>query len=444
MSERIAVGIDVGTTTVSAAAVDIRSGKCLEKMTVQSGADLSSPYEWDRRQDADVIFLRAKELLDSLLISYPSACAIGFTGQMHGIVYTDKSGEALSPLYTWQDGRAGLSPDGEKSTCRILLEKTGYNVPAGYGLATHAHLLRRGEVPRGTYKICTAADHVVSRLCGSAPLCHASNAASLGFFDIYDGCFDKKALEAAGIDAEILPEAVTDYRVAGEYRGIPVAVAIGDNQAAVYGTVGERCDTAVANVGTGAQISLVVEREEAKKIPTDPDIEIRPYVGGKFLAGGASLCGGRAYADLEKFFRSYAVSAGYGDEKQYEIMEKLAARGMEQAERCPERVLSVSTLFCGNRTDPGKRGSILNIGEDNFTPEALTAGVLLGIADELYGMFLRINNGKAVRLAASGNAVRKNKYMLSALEKTFSVKAFLPENEEEAACGAALFASKTV
>ena len=41
----------------------------------------------------------------------------------------------------------------------------------------------------------------------------------------------------------------------------------------------------------------------------DRGIEARPFLGGKYLLVGASLCGGKAYALLENFFRSFMKEA---------------------------------------------------------------------------------------------------------------------------------------
>ncbi len=45
---------------------------------------------------------------------------IGFTGQMHGMLYVDASGMAVSPLYTWQDG-SGEIPLEDGRTCVEIL-----------------------------------------------------------------------------------------------------------------------------------------------------------------------------------------------------------------------------------------------------------------------------------------------------------------------------------
>ncbi len=436
----LAAGIDIGTTTVSAAVIDTATGRSAATRTAKNVSAIESPYLWDRRQDAERLYSSAKELLDSLLMQFPDISAIGFTGQMHGILYVGADGIAVSPLYTWQDGRADLSPDGEMSTCDLLFDLTGYKVPAGYGLATHAHISRWGEAPERASKLCTIMDYAVSRLTGTVPVSHCSNAASLGLFNVFGGAFDTDAVRRAGIDHAILPEVTCD-KVAGEYRGIPVAVAIGDNQAAVFGTVGERDDIAVANIGTGSQISVVMDGKEAENVTITPDVEVRPYVFGKYLSGGSALCGGRAYAVLERFYRSFSAAIGIeGD--MYELMGKLAAAGMEKAENDPASALSVCTSFCGSRTDPSKRGSIDNIGEENFTPEYLTAGVISGIARELHELYLAASPGKVKYLAASGNAARLNESLCSALEKTFKMKVCLSEYGEEAARGAAMFAAR--
>jgi sugar (pentulose or hexulose) kinase len=63
--------------------------------------------------------------------------AIGVTGQMHGVLWADCSGQPLTPYVTWQDARA-LVPDANwpgRSRLHWLWRHTGVPVRAGYGLA---------------------------------------------------------------------------------------------------------------------------------------------------------------------------------------------------------------------------------------------------------------------------------------------------------------------
>ena len=428
------VGIDIGTTTVSAAVTD-QTGSPAAIYTVQNEYAIPTDNAWEHLQNADGIYDVVKRLLYSVTERFTDIRAIGIAGQMHGILFTDHNGRALSPLYTWQDERAGI---GSPSACDLIREKTGYTVPAGYGVATYYSELLNGRVPEGSAAICTVMDYTAMRLCGLRhPVTHASNAASMGLYSLKDNKFDIEALNKLGISPDILPDIVTNGMVIGYYNGIPVAVPIGDNQADFIGTVTDLKHTALANFGTGSQISLLTDRPVHSLCSSD--IEIRPFIEGKYIISGSALCGGRAYAVMERFFRKYAVSCGLDDIPQYEVMNRLAAEGIKSGKYLPVR-----TSFCGLRSDPGMRGQISDISEDNFTPEAVIAGTLFGMAEELYGMYRSMPHENITSLVASGNAVRLNPALPAALEKVFGMKVTVTERKESAAVGASYFAQKAV
>lgn len=101
------LGLDLGTTTISAAVLDA-DGRLLCTRTVPGGAAVAG-QPWERKQDARGIEHAALSLLDGLLQEFPDIGCVGLTGQMHGIVYVDAAGQLLSPLYTWQD-ETGAQP----------------------------------------------------------------------------------------------------------------------------------------------------------------------------------------------------------------------------------------------------------------------------------------------------------------------------------------------
>lgn len=216
-------------------------------------------------------------------------------------------------------------------------------------------------------------------------------------------------------------------------------IAIGDNQASFLGAVGDKGDAALINMGTGGQISLLTDQYLEV-----PGIETRPLSNGRYLLIGASLCGGRAYAVLEKFFRTYVSALGLEEQAQYEVMQTLARAGMEQTKADAlgeEKKLQVCTTFAGTRQNPSQRGSIQGIGESNFTPELLTYGVLTGMSEELYDMYVKMLDAgckKADRFMASGNGVRRNPVLQDIIREMFDAGVMLSLYEEEAACGAAL------
>lgn len=96
------LGLDIGTTTICAVIYDSCTG-LLASETVCNDSFLSGE-SWERIQDPSRILAKSEMLVRKLLAEHPDTAAIGLSGQMHGILYLDASGNPISPLYTWQDG----------------------------------------------------------------------------------------------------------------------------------------------------------------------------------------------------------------------------------------------------------------------------------------------------------------------------------------------------
>jgi sedoheptulokinase len=425
------LALDVGTTKICALVIDEDSGAVLE---VRHSANAFLPVAWtgDRRQDPERIASAVRELAAGLAEKYRPVRCIGVTGQMHGILYVDASGRAVSPLYTWQDASASLPMESGESYAAYLAKIFPGPIAAGYGLATLFYHLSTRQVPKEAVKICSIGDYVTMRLCGStSPVIHATNAGGMGFFDVCHNRFDEEKMSLAGIDPSLLPRMAGGMEVLGEYAdGVPVSVSIGDNQAAFLGSVQDSQGSVLVNIGTGSQISLV-----SRDVVNVEGVEIRPFFEDGFLIAGASLCGGRAYALLERFFRQVLQMAGITDERSlYNEMDAL----VENAGECS---LVVNTLFAGSRQDPSVRGNILNISEDNFNPAQLATGFLNGAVHELYSLYLPLkkeNDHK--RLIGAGNGIRKSRPLRRILARQFGRLLEIPLYQEEAAYGAALFA----
>ena len=430
------LGIDIGTTTISAAVIDPAANTVLTTRTVPNDSFIRTERSWEKIQDAEKICAKVFGLADELLKTHQEIESIGLTGQMHGIVYVDRQGECIGPLYTWQDERGALpcSCYGGKSVCDLLSETYGIRIYPGYGLATHLYNQVSGLVPERAVKICTIMDYIGMKMTGRRePLMHSSNAASLGMFDVRERCFMREIIRDAGIQEDLLPETSDEFAVLGKYRGRKVSLAIGDNQAGFLGAVDDIDHTVLLNMGTGGQISVCSDTFFEGR-----GIEARPFLPGKYLLVGASLCGGRAYTMLERFFRLYCEGAGVKETDHYAVMERLMDQRME--EMAQERKLSVTTTFSGTREEPLKRGMIGDIDVDNFTPGNLIRGFLDGMAEELHGMYEEMACGTelpAEMLILSGNGFRKNRHLRRIAEEKFGIKAVLAECCEEAACGAA-------
>jgi len=437
----IVFGLDVGTTTIGGVAFDAAAGRLLSSIVRPNRGAEGMPAG---EQSPESIAAQLEELVRELTARHGTPAGIGVSGQMHGIVYVDGAGRAVSPLYTWQD-RRGQRPAAEGETIAERLTRlSGYPIATGYGLATHAALIREGAVPPAAKALCTIADYAVMRLAGAAaPMLDASNAASLGCFDARRGAFDTAAMERAGLDPAWLPQVAPSAEAAGRTpEGALVFNGIGDNQASALGSARDLRRTIVLNVGTGGQLSTYAETYASAD-----GLDTRPFPGGGYLLVGASLAGGKAYAMLERLFRSVLEAFAPGaapslpESALYERMEGLLRELEAEPVSDP---LRVRTQFYGTRLEPDRRGSIEGIGPSNFTPAHLVRGFLQGMTEELYGFYRLLPAALRERRAAivgSGNGLRRNASLRHMCEERFGLPLVVPPFEEEAAVGAALHAA---
>lgn len=477
-----AIGLDIGTTTVCGVLVDAMTGELLDAKTLTNDSVIESVHTYERTQDADKILVKCKNILEEYLSEQEDIVSIGVTGQMHGIVYVDENGVAVSPLYTWQDGRGDLCcPDiqndiqkkltvadsetvenidngnkvadnaevaelgnGAITYAAELSQLTGYHMASGFGLTTNYYNTKHGLVPEEAKSFCTIPDYVAMSLAGEKrPKMHQTMAASLGLYNMEAGDFDRTSVEKAGMNPELLPEVATTSTICGAYtadmekypayagKTIPVAVAFGDNQASFLGSVNQDCKV-LLNVGTGGQVSVYSE----ELIKAD-GIECRPYLKGSYLMAGSSLCGGYSYNLVKRFFEEIYALAGVGCPKDiYSIMNRIAGEAAEK-----EKTLTVDTRFNGSRENPALTGSITGLTVDTFHPGDLAYGVLRGLCEELYQFYNvlpeKLKDGS--HFVGSGNGIRKNPLLQKIASDRFRMKLRIPKYAEEAAYGAVLF-----
>jgi sugar (pentulose or hexulose) kinase len=230
---------------------------------------------------------------------------IGVAGQMHGILYVDGDGRAVSPLFTWQDGRGDQELEGT-TYAGMLSEALGRPVSTGMGFVTHYYNVKNGLVPRGAACLCTIADYVAMRLAhAQAPVMDATNAASLGCIDLRRLEFRRDAMSALDIDGAIFPRVSTSCPALGEARnGTPVFAALGDNQASFLGSVRDVRGSLLCNIGTGSQISLF--SDDCLDVP---GIDTRPFPLGGYIGVGAALCGGGRHTRFSTI--SFSAHCGF-------------------------------------------------------------------------------------------------------------------------------------
>lgn len=450
------LGVDAGTTSVSVVLAEAASGRIVDARSRKHAADLKSKRAGEALQDPARILGTVSELLvelkgetEAISDSRSAPVAIGVTGQMHGVLYLDGEGRAISPLFTWLDQRGEWGTDDGRTYRERMREEIGAAPPAGYGAVTHFVNSVRGEVPAGARGICTLPDWIAMQLAGGRqPVTDAGLAQSVGLFDVEAGRFREELWRRIDNGAVALP------RVAPAGARLPqsrpeepvVCVPTGDNQASFLGAVGRGESSLLLNVGTSAQVVYRVAGPEVAKLAArvegagNPAIELRALGPEEWITVGASLSGGKVFELLGGLLRELGEESGAAVD-----VDRVLARDWRKP---PEPGLRVDTRIAGARDEPEATGAITGITMSNFTVPHLVWGVAEGVARELrllWEQAIGVTGTERFRptgLVGGGNAIRRSPTLRRALEERFGLPLSLSSHPEEAACGAALLARR--
>ena len=96
----ITIGLDAGTTTISGVVYDSATRSVLATRTLPNKGQLRTQASWQDLQDADSILETCEMLVEGFRRDFKDVAGIGLSGQMHGTVYVDREGNAISPLAT--------------------------------------------------------------------------------------------------------------------------------------------------------------------------------------------------------------------------------------------------------------------------------------------------------------------------------------------------------
>ena len=438
-TEPLLLGIDVGTSKVAAVIVE-PSGDCLASESLEHHADLPAT-DGRAEQDPHILLKATRRVVRRLEPTLRNRVrAIGLTGQMHGVVMVDEQCRPVGVLITWQDQRC------DAVLLESLAERTGYRLCSGYGCATLAHLARHGRLGEGVACGSTIHDLLASHLVGAIrPVTDPTDAAGWGLFDLPTLTWDRRAAKAAKIDPAWLPEVVASGTCVGQVTneaakafgipsGVPVAAAIGDNQASLLATLANPDRDVGLTLGTGGQLSVVLPAGFVPgKMPVAAAFEVRPFPGGRYVAVASALCGGAAWQwlvdSIQRWLRQLEVEVP--------PREELYARVNELGMSAASSGLAVEPNFSGERHDAKRRGRITGVSLENFDLGTLGRALARGIVENLRGMLPAEYLAGRQRVVASGNAMRKNRLLRVTAGEVLKLPVVLAPSCEEAACGAA-------
>ena len=456
----LVLGLDLGTTTITALALDVHSGAIVARQTLANGAEIVGPQtsgrsEWDAERIAAAALEALHRVADAVADRASELAGIGLTGHQHGVLLVDPSLKPQGPFINWQDRRAEEIAAGTGQTWLALArdragedsrQATGCSLAAGYMGVTLFWMQSQGLIRRER-TACFLVDYLAALLTGGRIVTDATSAASSGLFDVRAGRWHEELIERLWLPQELFPPLAVGGEPQGGMApqitlstglpaGLPVCVGIGDNQASFYGSVAQLDASVLVNVGTGGQVAVFSDR-----FVYADNLETRPFPGG-FLLVNAGLCGGRTYAVLEKFFRQAGAmnDAAPPSGSLYEAMNRLAANVPRGADG-----LRFTPLFTGTRQNPELRGSLEGISLENMTPAHMTRALMEGmerLIQEGYGDIAAVvGDNTNSRLIGAGNGLRENGVLADCLADAFQTPLEVPKHREEAAFGAALLAA---
>ena len=205
--------------------------------------------------------------LDQAGLSRADVSAIGITNQRETTILWDaETGEPVHPAIVWQDTRtdalirqfAGdVGPDRFRERCGLPLATYFAAPKIAWLLENVAGLRTRAEA--GEIRFGTVDTWLIEKLTGR----HATdvtNASRTMLMNLSTLDWDDELLSAFGIPRALLPEILPSSFVYGEatslLHGVPVASALGDQQAALFGQTCFSPGEAKCTYGTGSFLLL--------------------------------------------------------------------------------------------------------------------------------------------------------------------------------------------
>ena len=237
---RVALGIDLGSTSVTVVAVRVADKEAgyLASVSAPNDSETTSASdrsigrsEWDIEKMVDRVAVTTRALCER--IGSGEVIAIGITGQQQGCQLLDDDGEPVGPFIAWQDQRGkDLVPDSDRSFLELMAERgdavrrdgglpmfrnAGCPIVTGYTVPTLFWLNHMKQQPSGVAAAITAPEFLAHKLVGSKrPATDATDAAGWGVLDVPRRQWNDDLIESLGIDRGIFPDIQDSCTVLGE------------------------------------------------------------------------------------------------------------------------------------------------------------------------------------------------------------------------------------
>ncbi|HZR56273.1 MAG TPA: xylulokinase [Terriglobales bacterium] len=442
------LGVDVGTGGTRAVIMNDH-GRIVASAIEEHEPFASPKIGWAEQRPED--WWRAaghairKALANGALQGEKISC-VGFSGQMHGAVMLDSSGEVVRPALIWCDVRT-------EKQCKELTDQIGAERlirltcnPALPNFTLTKFLWVRENEPENwkrVHSVMLPKDYVRFCLTGERATDVADASGTL-MLDVTKRNWSSEILAAAGIDRSILPELYESPEICGKVSiagaaatglsaGTPVVAGAGDQAAGAVG-MGIVCPGSVsATIGTSGVVFAATDCPAL-----DPQgrlhtfchaVPQRWHVMGVTQAAGLSL----------RWFRDQLMNGHASNGRDpYEQLTAEAARVTAGSDG-----LLWAPYLMGERTphlDPNARGALIGL-TASHTRGHIVRSILEGVAFSLKDTFSIFNEMKVpvknIRLGGGGS---HSELWRQIQADVYAHEIELIEAEEGAAFGAAILA----
>lgn len=270
MTSQVVLAIDEGTTNSKAVLVD-QDGHIIA--SAASPVPIEHPQSGWVQQDANEIWAATQKAIADC-VNLAAECEIiglGISNQRESILIWDrKTGDPLGPVITWQCRRTAQVCDELKSAGHEpdVIAKTGLPLDPMFPPTKAAWLVENFGKDAVDICIGTVDSWLIWRLSGGRV--HAtdrSNAARTQLFNLADGLWDAELCALFGINIGSLPSVSDSSHIFGETcstgvipDGVPIASAIGDSHAALFGHGAFGNRDGKITFGTGSSVMTTVLR----------------------------------------------------------------------------------------------------------------------------------------------------------------------------------------
>jgi len=397
------LGIDIGSSSIKAGWLDLRTGEIADVLAEPFPEPLSNLPSGHFEVELPPVVERTRELIERLLRRNGPCDGIVTCSQMGGIVLTDAAGTAITNYLSWRDQRTlEQHPSGKGTYLDLLRSKTtdrdfnliGRELKPGGGAAILFWLAQTRNLPSVSCRVMGLGDYVLTQLCKSNPL--AEPTLALGLVDLSRVDWHRPWFQQLGFGEIEWPKLTTVTDWVGKYPAssgdIPCHPAVGDHQAALFGTDLTERELSV-NASTGAQVSLLTNSWQPG------DYQTRPYFGNCYLNTITHLPAGRSLNALVDLLTALSQQAGLNISDPWSIITR-------ELDQTPRTDLQVDLAFFASAV--GDRGSIHNIRLENLTIGHLFRASLENMAENFSAASQRLGNTNAwERIVLSGGICQK-------------------------------------